>query len=160
MNHVVHTHPCTLYFSHAVAPAVRHKAKDIISFLQDDERLREARKAAKTTRDKYVGYSSEEAHSKYSECMSISRVSSSLLGSVVMYVAVCFDKASVFVCMGTVYGPCQLSGYETNKLCAPLPIIVVYGPCQLSGYETSKFYGSLLIECYPKLDSTFSPANY
>ena len=58
---------------------MRHKAKDIISFLQDDERLREARKAAKTTRDKYVGYSSEEAHSKYSECMSISRVSSSLL---------------------------------------------------------------------------------
>jgi len=46
---------------------VRQKAKEIISFLQDDERLREARKAAKITRDKYVGYSSEELQDKYSE---------------------------------------------------------------------------------------------
>lgn len=46
---------------------VRQKAKEIVSFLQDDERLREARKAAKITRDKYVGYSSEELQDKYSE---------------------------------------------------------------------------------------------
>jgi len=46
---------------------VRQKAKEIISFLQDDERLREARKAAKITRDKYVGYSSEELQDKYSD---------------------------------------------------------------------------------------------
>lgn len=76
--HVVHTHPCTTPMCPPL-PTVRHKAKDIISFLQDDERLREARKAAKSTRDKYVGYSSEEAHGRYSECMSISRVPSSLL---------------------------------------------------------------------------------
>lgn len=46
---------------------MRQKAKEILGFLQDDERLREARKAAKQTRDKYVGYSSEQASSKYSE---------------------------------------------------------------------------------------------
>ena len=47
--------------------AVRQKAKEINAFLQDDERLREARKAAKQTRDKYVGYSSEQASSRYSK---------------------------------------------------------------------------------------------
>jgi hypothetical protein len=48
--------------------AVRQKAKEILGFLQDDERLRDARKSAKDTRDKYVGYSSEQASSRYSEC--------------------------------------------------------------------------------------------
>ena len=47
--------------------AVRQKAKEIISFIQDDERLKDARKQAKQTRDKYVGYSSEETQHKYSE---------------------------------------------------------------------------------------------
>ena len=47
--------------------AVRQKAKEMIGFVQDEERLREARKQAKQTRDKYVGYSSEEATSKYSK---------------------------------------------------------------------------------------------
>lgn len=46
---------------------VRQKAKEIMSFLQDDVRLREARKAAKETRDKYVGYSSEEMSGRYSD---------------------------------------------------------------------------------------------
>jgi len=46
---------------------VRQKAKEINSFLQDEDRLREARKTAKQNRDKYVGYSSEQASSKYSE---------------------------------------------------------------------------------------------
>lgn len=46
--------------------SVRQKAKEIISFIQDDERLKEARKQAKQSRDKYVGYSSEEAQYKYS----------------------------------------------------------------------------------------------
>ena len=46
---------------------VRQKAKEIISFIQDDERLKEARRQAKQARDKYVGYSSEETQSKYSE---------------------------------------------------------------------------------------------
>ena len=75
-----HAHTSMHYSNAPPLPTVRHKAKDIISFLQDDERLREARKAAKSTRDKYVGYSSEEAHGRYSECMSVSRVPSSLLG--------------------------------------------------------------------------------
>ena len=47
--------------------AVRQKVKDVLSFLADDDRLREARKAARKTRDKYVGYSSESARDKYSE---------------------------------------------------------------------------------------------
>ena len=46
---------------------MRQKAKEIIGFVQDEERLREARKQAKQTRDKYVGYSSEEASSRYSK---------------------------------------------------------------------------------------------
>ncbi len=50
-----------------VSLAVRQKAKEINSFLQDEDRLRDARKAAKQNRDKYVGYSSEEANSRYSE---------------------------------------------------------------------------------------------
>ena len=53
--------------SFIIVLAVRQKVKEILGFLQDDERLREARKAAKQTRDKYVGYSSEQANSKYSE---------------------------------------------------------------------------------------------
>ena len=47
--------------------AVRQKAKDILSFLADDERLREARKAARKTRDKYVGYSSDDMQNRYSK---------------------------------------------------------------------------------------------
>ena len=47
--------------------SVRQKAKEIIVFLQDEERLRDARKQAKQTRDKYVGYSSDEQQQKYSE---------------------------------------------------------------------------------------------
>ena len=39
----------------------------MIGFVQDEDRLREARKQAKQTRDKYVGYSSEEATSRYSK---------------------------------------------------------------------------------------------
>lgn len=46
---------------------VRQKAKEILSFIADDERLREARKKAKENRDKYVGYSSTEAGRQYSD---------------------------------------------------------------------------------------------
>ncbi|BFY98603.1 hypothetical protein BsWGS_01649 [Bradybaena similaris] len=38
---------------------VRHKVKELLDFIQDDERLREERKKAKKTKDKYVGVSSE-----------------------------------------------------------------------------------------------------
>ena len=60
---------CTMYIityiSHLIL--VRQKAKEIISFLQDDERLRESRKNARKTRDKFVGISSSEVQSQYSE---------------------------------------------------------------------------------------------
>ena len=49
---------------------MRQKAKEILSFIADDERLREARKKAKENRDKYVGYSSTEAGRQYSESLS------------------------------------------------------------------------------------------
>ena len=38
---------------------VRHKVTDMIEFIQDDDRLREARKKAKKNKDKYVGMSSD-----------------------------------------------------------------------------------------------------
>ncbi len=47
---------------------VRQKSREIISFLQDEERLREARKTAKTNRDKYVGISNDETKKSYSKC--------------------------------------------------------------------------------------------
>lgn len=37
----------------------RVKAKDLIDFIQDDNRLREERKKAKKNKDKYVGVSSD-----------------------------------------------------------------------------------------------------
>ena len=46
---------------------VRQKAKDLVAFLQDDHRLRDARKNARKTRDKYVGISSSENSDKYSK---------------------------------------------------------------------------------------------
>ena len=47
---------------------VRHKVKELMDFIQDDERLREERKKAKKTKDKYIGMSSEyQGGSRYSE---------------------------------------------------------------------------------------------
>lgn len=60
-------HLVTVVTIAACVPAVRQKVKDVLSFLADDDRLREARKAARKTRDKYVGYSSESARDKYSK---------------------------------------------------------------------------------------------
>ena len=63
-----HTHTHTHYTLRLFSlVSVRQKAKEIISFIQDDERLKDARKQAKQTRDKYVGYSSEAAQHRYSE---------------------------------------------------------------------------------------------
>ena len=59
---------CTLYCN---AVSVRQKAKEIIEFLQDDERLRSERRKAKQTRDKFVGYSSDELTGRYSELVAI-----------------------------------------------------------------------------------------
>ncbi|CAH2096710.1 unnamed protein product [Euphydryas editha] len=38
---------------------VRHKVRELIDFVQDDERLRDERKKAKKNKDKYIGMSSE-----------------------------------------------------------------------------------------------------
>lgn len=38
---------------------VRHRAKQLIDFIQDDERLREERKKAKKNKDKYIGVSAD-----------------------------------------------------------------------------------------------------
>ena len=39
--------------------SVRHKVKEIIDFVQDNERLRQERKRAKQNREKYIGLSSD-----------------------------------------------------------------------------------------------------
>ena len=44
---------------------VRHKVKELIEIIQDDQRLRDERKKAKKSRDKYKGVSSEEVSRKY-----------------------------------------------------------------------------------------------
>ena len=38
---------------------IRHKVKELIDFIQDDDKLRDERKKAKKNKDKYVGMSSE-----------------------------------------------------------------------------------------------------
>lgn len=38
---------------------VRQKVKEMVEFVQDDERLREERKKAKKTKDKFIGVSSD-----------------------------------------------------------------------------------------------------
>lgn len=37
----------------------RHKVKELIDFIQDDDKLREERKKSKKNKDKYVGMSSD-----------------------------------------------------------------------------------------------------
>ncbi|CAB4004049.1 Hypothetical predicted protein [Paramuricea clavata] len=44
---------------------IRHKVKELIEIVQDDQRLRDERKKAKKSRDKYKGVSSEEVSRKY-----------------------------------------------------------------------------------------------
>ena len=38
---------------------IRHKVRELIDFVQDDDKLREERKKAKKNKDKYIGMSSE-----------------------------------------------------------------------------------------------------
>lgn len=40
--------------------SVRQKVKELIDFVQDDDRLREERKKAKKNKDKYIGMSGGE----------------------------------------------------------------------------------------------------
>lgn len=44
---------------------IRHKVKELIDFIQDDDRLREERKKAKKNKDKYIGMSSDMAGMKF-----------------------------------------------------------------------------------------------
>ncbi|CAF1165658.1 unnamed protein product [Didymodactylos carnosus] len=44
---------------------IRHKVKEIIEFVQDDDRLRDERRKAKINRDKYVGMSGESQSYRY-----------------------------------------------------------------------------------------------
>lgn len=46
---------------------VRHKVKELIDFIQDDEKLREERKKAKKNKDKYIGMSSDMIGSSFSK---------------------------------------------------------------------------------------------
>ena len=46
---------------------VRHKVKEIVEFIQDDDRLRDERKKAKINRDKYVGVGSDTSSSRYGQ---------------------------------------------------------------------------------------------
>lgn len=48
---------------------MRHRVKDVIEFLQDDDRLRSERKQAKTSKEKYQGFSGNEfgRHGGFSE---------------------------------------------------------------------------------------------
>ncbi|XP_054167037.1 clathrin interactor 1-like isoform X2 [Oppia nitens] len=48
---------------------VRHRVKALIDFIQDDDKLREERKKAKKTKDKFIGVASDQMgyHSKYSD---------------------------------------------------------------------------------------------
>lgn len=44
---------------------VRHKTRELIDFIQDDDKLREERKKAKKNKDKYIGMSSEAMGMRY-----------------------------------------------------------------------------------------------
>ncbi|XP_063705148.1 uncharacterized protein LOC134834428 isoform X2 [Culicoides brevitarsis] len=44
---------------------VRHKVRDLMDFIQDDDKLREERKKAKKNKDKYIGMSSDVASMKF-----------------------------------------------------------------------------------------------
>ncbi|KAB0795022.1 hypothetical protein PPYR_11861 [Photinus pyralis] len=46
---------------------IRHKVRELIDFIQDDDKLREERKKAKKNKDKYIGMSSESMGGKFSE---------------------------------------------------------------------------------------------
>lgn len=46
---------------------VRQKCKELIDFIQDDDKLRDERKKAKKTKDKYIGMASDNHGHKYSD---------------------------------------------------------------------------------------------
>ncbi|CAF4711185.1 unnamed protein product [Rotaria sp. Silwood1] len=46
---------------------IRHKVKELIEFIQDDDRIRDERKKAKANRDKYIGMSNESSSYRYND---------------------------------------------------------------------------------------------
>lgn len=56
---------------------VRQKVKEIVEFIQDDDRLRDERRKARKTKDKYVGMSADQYQYKYSDRYSADPRSSS-----------------------------------------------------------------------------------
>ena len=83
-SHEIFTHFSIIFSFYCVKSSlisfyiVRQKSKEIISFLQDDERLREARKNARKTRDKFVGISSNDINSQYSELVRLDTILTSM----------------------------------------------------------------------------------
>ena len=59
-------YPIYLSGSCFVVRAVRQKAKDLIEFVQDDDRVRDERRKAKKTKDKYIGMAAESLSHQYS----------------------------------------------------------------------------------------------
>lgn len=51
---------------------IRHKVRELIDFIQDDDKLREERKKAKKNKDKYIGMSSDMMGGKFSKFFFIS----------------------------------------------------------------------------------------
>ena len=47
---------------------VRQKVKEMVEFVQDDDRLREERKKAKKNKDKYIGVSSNSTGGSFKTC--------------------------------------------------------------------------------------------
>lgn len=60
---------------------MRTKAKELVDFIQDDERLREERKKAKKNRDKYIGMSGDSysSSSRYSKTSTVQLVYGTIL---------------------------------------------------------------------------------
>ena len=54
-----------LYF-YVFCNIVRHKVKDLVELVQDDDRLKQERKRSKKNRDKYKGVSNEDYTRSYS----------------------------------------------------------------------------------------------
>ncbi len=46
-------------FQNAFNLSVRQKVKELLDFIQDDDKLREERKKAKKNKDKYIGMSAD-----------------------------------------------------------------------------------------------------
>jgi len=64
---IIHSLGCySLPFVFVYFCTVRQKAKDLIEFVQDDDRVREERRKAKKTKDKYIGMAGEAMSQQYS----------------------------------------------------------------------------------------------